>query len=338
MKNVSVMMISSRGITCSSRLITKLSIQRLQSRDPPHLERLHRHVAGGPGEQEAPQHLECRRERPLGGAGEAEPDAAQQHGGPGPERHAQHRAQHAPALERPHAPAHGARRLVPMVRARLTAINDEDLVTRRFQGEGGWLRREANLTWAEELDATNRIVEGAWWSPDTERAEISLEQEIAQGMGLKLGDRMTFDVAGTPLTAEITSLRTVEWDSLSPNFFMVLNPAALAAYPATFIGSVYAPERQVMLEVSRRFPSVTVIDLESVLDQVRSVMDRAALGIQYVFVFTLLAGVVASAGTVHCLTLEQIREAIREVGFTPRQRNVFYQLIDEPTAVTASVA
>ena len=222
-----------------------------------------------------------------------------------------------------------APQLVPMVRARLTEINGEDLRERVFRGEGGWLRREANLTWAEALDPTNEVVEGAWWAPDAAGAEISLEQEIAQGMALKLGDRMTFDVGGTPLTAEVTSIRRVEWDSLSPNFFLVLNPAALATYPATFIGSVYTPERQVMLELSRRFPSVTVIDLESVLDQVRSVMDRAALGIQYVFLFTLLAGIVVLLAAVQATREERRFEValLRTLG--ANRRRVLTGLIAE---------
>jgi putative ABC transport system permease protein len=210
--------------------------------------------------------------------------------------------------------------LVPMVRARLTEINGEDLRERSMR-DGGWLRREANLTWADDLDPTNEIIEGAWWTPATERAEISIEEEIAQGMNLKLGDRMTFDVGGVPLTAEVTSVRRVEWDSLSPNFFLVLNPAALASYPATFIGSVYTPERQVMVELSRRFPSVMVIDLESVLSQVRSVMDRAALGIQYVFLFTLLAGIVVLLAAVQATREERRFEValLRTLGANRRR-------------------
>src|SRR5262245_25921117 len=90
--------------------------------------------------------------------------------------------------------AHGmeAPELVPMVRARLTAIDGEDVMSRRTRGEGGggWLFREANLTWAEELDATNTVVAGEWWTPGTQRAEISVEEGIMQGLGLELGDEL----------------------------------------------------------------------------------------------------------------------------------------------------
>jgi putative ABC transport system permease protein len=211
--------------------------------------------------------------------------------------------------------------LVPMVRARLTAIDGENPRERRMRGEGGWLMREANLTWAEELDATNEIVAGQWWESGTERAEISVEEGIMQGLGLELGDELSFDVGGFPLTATLTSVRRVEWDSLSPNFMMVLNPAALVDAPATFVASTYAPNREVMLEVSRRFPSVMVIDLESVLEQVRAIMDRAALAIQYVFLFTLLAGVVVLLAAVQATREERRFEValLRTLGASRRR-------------------
>jgi putative ABC transport system permease protein len=211
--------------------------------------------------------------------------------------------------------------LVPMVRGRLTAIDGEDPRTRRMRGEGGWLMREANLTWAEELDATNEVVAGQWWESGTERAEISVEEGIMQGLGLELGDELTFEVGGFPLTATLTSVRRVEWDSLSPNFMLVLNPAALADYPATFVASTYTPNREVMLEIVRRYPGITVVDLESVLEQVRSIMDRAALAVQYVFLFTLLAGVVVLLAAVQATREERRFEValLRTLGASRRR-------------------
>jgi putative ABC transport system permease protein len=212
--------------------------------------------------------------------------------------------------------------LVPMVRGRLTAIDGEDVMTRRMRGEGGgWLFREANLTWADELDETNELVAGRWWAPGTSAPEISVEEGIMQGLGLELGDELTFDVGGFPLTAKLTSVRRVEWDSLSPNFMLVLNPAALEDYPATFVASTYAPNRDVMLEVVRRFPSITVIDLESVLEQVRAIMDRAAIAVQYVFLFTLLAGVVVLLAAVQATREERRFEValLRTLGATRRR-------------------
>jgi putative ABC transport system permease protein len=219
--------------------------------------------------------------------------------------------------------------LTPMVRARLTEINGENLSGRRFQGNGGWLTRDANLTWAEDLDPSNSIVAGEWWAPGTERPEVSVEEGIVEGLGLQLGDLMTFDVTGEAVTAELTSVRRVEWDSLSPNFMLVLNTVALENAPASFLASLYTPDRQVMLELARRFPSVTVVDLESLLDQVRTVMDRGALAIQYVFAFTLVAGIVVLLAAVQATRQERRFEValLRTLG--AHRRRVFTALIAE---------
>jgi putative ABC transport system permease protein len=222
-----------------------------------------------------------------------------------------------------------APQLVPMVRGRLVDVIRAAPISDDFRRRGGWLRREANLTWAQNLDPSNEIVEGEWWTPDTERAEISVEEDIARGMGLSLGDRLIFDVGGVELTAVLTSIRRVEWDSLSPNFMLVFNPVALEDAPASFLASIYAADRQVMLELAHRFPSVTVIDLESVLDQVRSVMDRAALAIEYVFLFTLLAGVLVLLAAVQATREERRFEValLRTLG--ANRRRVLMGLITE---------
>jgi putative ABC transport system permease protein len=102
---------------------------------------------------------------------------------------------------------------------------------------------------------------------------------------------------------------------------LVLNPAALEEYPATFVASTYTPNREVMLEISRRYPSITVVDLESVLEQVRAIMDRAALAIQYVFLFTLLAGVVVLLAAVQATREERRFEValLRTLGASRRR-------------------
>jgi putative ABC transport system permease protein len=183
---------------------------------------------------------------------------------------------------------------VPMVRARMATINGEDVTQMTFEDPQGerWARRDSNLSWAAELQEDNRIVEGAFWDGEPEQAEMSVEEEFGRELGLSIGDEVTFNVAGEPVSATVTSFRTVEWDSFSPNFFMVFSPGVLDDYPATFISSLYVDEanRGLVLDLMRAFPSVTAIDLEAVLGQVRDVMDKAALAVQAVFVFTLLAG------------------------------------------------
>jgi putative ABC transport system permease protein len=186
--------------------------------------------------------------------------------------------------------------LVPMVRARLTAINGLDAASQPVPNERvkDSMEREANLTWARDLQADNKIVAGQWWG-DTEQpdAQVSVEIQQATELGLKLGDELSYDLAGETIKARVTSFREVRWDSFRPNFFMVFSPGVLDAAAGTYITSVYLPEarRSLLAEFVRRFPEVTAIDLEAILTQVRGVMDKAALAVQYVFSFTLLAGI-----------------------------------------------
>ena len=183
---------------------------------------------------------------------------------------------------------------VPLVRARMTRINGEDVTQMTFEDPQGerWARRDANLTWADQLQPDNRVVEGQMWEPGSDAREVSVELDFGRELGIQLGDEVEFDVAGEPVSATVTSLRTVEWDSFSPNFFMLFSPAVLRDYPGTFITSMHVEESQRtdLLDLMRAFPSVTAIDLDAVLSQVRDVMDKAALAVQSVFVFTLLAG------------------------------------------------
>jgi putative ABC transport system permease protein len=108
-----------------------------------------------------------------------------------------------------------------------------------------------------------------------------------------LGDIITYDVAGQAISATVSSLRDVRWDSFRPNFFMVFSPGVLDSVTGTYITSVHIdPEqRRIMGEFYRSFPEVTAIDIDALLAQIRSVMDNAALAIQYVFGFSLLAGI-----------------------------------------------
>jgi putative ABC transport system permease protein len=185
--------------------------------------------------------------------------------------------------------------LVPMVRARLTQINGVDTASLKIADERGrdFLNREANLTWAQELQSDNRIVAGQWWSADVSQPQVSVEVELAHSLGLRLGDELTYDVAGETVTARVTSLREVKWDSFRPNFFMVFSPGVLDQATGTLITSVHldAQQRPLLSDFVRAFPEITTIDLDAILAQVRSVMDKASLAVQYVFGFTLLAGI-----------------------------------------------
>ncbi len=148
-------------------------------------------------------------------------------------------------------------------------INGQDVTQMTFEDPQGerWARRDANLSWSETLQDDNRIVAGQFWNKNSARTEVSVEVEFAKELGLSLGDVLGFDIAGESVSATVTSLRTVEWDSFSPNFFMVFSPGVLDPYPATYIASLYVTETQraAVLDLMRAFPSVTAIDLDAML-------------------------------------------------------------------------
>ena len=182
----------------------------------------------------------------------------------------------------------------PMIRGRLVEINGERVAAADFEDDRArrLLEREFNLSYAEEPPAHNRIVEGRWFDPSTPAGEWSLESGLMERFGLSLGDELTFNIAGTPFSGHITSVRDVDWDSFRVNFFVIGPPALLADQPQTYITSIHLPDA---LESEknrwlREFPAVTAIDVAALLAQVRSVIEQATRAVEYVFLFTLFAG------------------------------------------------
>jgi putative ABC transport system permease protein len=193
--------------------------------------------------------------------------------------------------------AQGARttRMLPMIRGRLTAINGrpvEDERSAHSRGES-FATREQNLTWTAELGPDNRIIAGRWWTAaDTGQPLVSLASEFQEALGAKLGDQLTFDIAGETLVATVASIRKVKWDTFQPNFFIVFAPGALEGTAGTYLTSAYltpAAARS-LAQLAHRFPSVSIFDIDELLARVRAVLDKAALAVQSVFVFTLFAG------------------------------------------------
>jgi putative ABC transport system permease protein len=191
----------------------------------------------------------------------------------------------------------GNPQMFPMVRARITAINSRPAESLKFPGESGrgFLEREQNLTWSAGLMEDNQLTAGSWWTPaDAGRPLVSISSEYQQALQLKLGDKLSFDVAGEPLTVEVASVRKIRWDSFRPNFFLVFPPGLLDGAAGTYMTSVYLTplQRPALADLVRQFPTISVFDVDAILKQIRDIMDRASLAVQYVFLFTLAAGVV----------------------------------------------
>jgi putative ABC transport system permease protein len=215
--------------------------------------------------------------------------------------------------------------LVPMIRARLIRINGTATGELNIPTDRGrdFLDREANLTWSDTLQEDNKLVAGQWWQPDDGGgARVSVEIKLAEALGLKLGDELTYDVAGEIISARVSSFREVQWDSFRPNFFMVFSPGTLNDSTGTYITSVHIPreQRPLLLDFVREFPEVTAIDLEAILTQVRGVMDKASLAVQYVFGFTLLAGITVLLAAIQATRDERRYESamLRTLGASRR--------------------
>ncbi len=212
----------------------------------------------------------------------------------------------------------------PMVRGRLVAINDVPFDTTRLPDERARRlgEREFNLSAVAELPPSNTIVAGRWWKPG-ETGGMSLEDGIAETLGIKLGDTLTWDFVGTRLSARVTSLRKVAWDSFRVNFFAVFPPGTLDAMPTTYIAAVRVPAADAawLTPFLRSFPNVLVIDVGEILHQVQSIIEQVARAVEFVFLFTLLAGVLVLEAAIAVTQDERRYDAaiLRTLGASQRQ-------------------
>lgn len=210
-------------------------------------------------------------------------------------------------------------------RARLVAIGERavdpeaysDLRARRLAA------REFNLGFSDQLQSDNRIQDGQWWAPGASPAQFSVEQGLADSLGIHLGDTLTFDVAGQRVTAPVTSLRTVAWDSFNVNFFVVAPAGVAEQLPVTYLSSFHLDGRagQLTLDIVRAFPAVSVIDVRPILSQVREIMERGALAVEMVFAFTLLAAALVTVAAAQVSRDERAREVaiMRTLGASRRR-------------------
>ncbi len=186
-------------------------------------------------------------------------------------------------------------RLYPMVRARLVEINGAPARTSDYDSERAkhMITREFNLSWAEHMQLDNTLVEGSWWSRDDfGKPLLSMESKLAQTLRLQMGDILGFDINGTVIEFTITNLRSVDWDTFNINFFTVVPPGVLEDKPANWVTSVYldSEQRQQLGQLVRMFPNVTLIDVDTIMQRVRGIIDRVSLAVEFIFLFTILAG------------------------------------------------
>lgn len=186
--------------------------------------------------------------------------------------------------------------LYPVTPGRLTSINGQPVrtqVTKDSPGERA-INRDLSLTWASELAPDNELVTGHWWPdlPEAEGHRVSVEAELAGSLGIGVGDQLGFVIAGTTLEAEVSSIRSVNWDNFTPNFYMVFSPGALDGMPTTLLTSFHLPadQREGLRQLTRAFPAMTLLEVEAILAQLRDILRQVTIAVEYVLVFVLLAG------------------------------------------------
>ena len=200
--------------------------------------------------------------------------------------------------------------LLPMVKGRLIAINGHAVSGADYPEPRarGLVEREFNLSYAEKMPAWNGLVSGEWWSGD---AQLSVEEGIARTLNIKLGDKLTYDVAGNRFTAMVANLRKVQWDSMKVNFFVIATPELLKNYPASYLTSFYLPPDRVRLGdgLAQAFPNLLVVDTDAVIAQIREIIAKVSQAISAVFMFTLLCGLVVLYAALLATQDERVQEA-----------------------------
>lgn len=213
----------------------------------------------------------------------------------------------------------------PMVRGRLIAVNNTPIESSALRDDRArrLVEREFNLSFSDTLPRHNWITSGRWHYNRAEKGDLSVEEGIARTLGLKLGDILTYDVAGERFSAPITSLRKVEWDSFRVNFFVIGSPTLLSRYPATYVTSFHLPANagDVLIAMLNEHSNVVVIDIGALLAQVQSMIEQVARAVTFVFLFTLAAGLLVLYAGVASTHDERTREVaiMRTLGANRRQ-------------------
>ncbi len=228
----------------------------------------------------------------------------------------------------------------PMVRGRLVSLNGRPVQPSDYGDERTrrLVDREFNLSFMADLPTDNRILAGRWWTPaDRGAALVSFEQGIAERIGVRVGDTVVYDVAGTRREFIVASLRRVDWDSFRTNFFVVAAPGALDGLPVSYVTAFRLPEGREGFThaLIREFPNLLVIDVASILSRVQQMIDQVSKAVEFLFLFTLAAGLVVLYAAIASTRDERIHEGaiIRTLGGSRRQLQVVH--LAEFTAIGA---
>lgn len=211
----------------------------------------------------------------------------------------------------------------PVVRGRLTAINQlavQKRVSKDSQGDNA-IRRDLSLTWAADLPNENKLQTGEWWT-ESLPGQVSVEQKLAESLSIKVGDNLTFTVGSQQFNAKVANIRSLRWDTMKPNFYMVFSPGTLEVFPSTFITSFYLAENQKELlnVLVKKFPSTTVLEVDLILQQFKTLLTQLTQAINFLLYFALMAGFTVLLAAVYATLDQRIYEGalMRTLGASRR--------------------
>ncbi|WP_447975548.1 ABC transporter permease [Nitrospira sp. Kam-Ns4a] len=213
----------------------------------------------------------------------------------------------------------------PLVRSRLAAINGRPVSAEEERKPGPGRERESRATWyrsreyvltfREELPRDNRIIRGTWWrrGEPAGRNWVSVEEDAARNLGVDLGSTLAFDIQGTTVSGEVRSIRSVQWETLSTNFFMILSPGSLEGAPVTYVATVRVPPEQevpVQQAVVAAFPNVTAINIRDVLESFMRIVERLSLAVRAIALFCIATGGLVLAAALSTTRYRRLYESV----------------------------
>ncbi len=202
-----------------------------------------------------------------------------------------------------------SQKLYPMVPGRLLRINDVS-VQELAVADDPAINRDLALTSDQQLPAANVIEEGSWQTLLDESGQVSLEQRLAGRLGVGLGDTLAFSAGGVEFSAVVSSIRSVDWGTMTPNFYMMFSADALAQLPANYLTSFYVPpaSQAQLTALIRQYPGITLLDMQVVLGQVQALLSQVSLAVELILLFVLVAALLVMLSSLVAALPERLRE------------------------------
>lgn len=218
--------------------------------------------------------------------------------------------------------------MLPLAVGKLTAINGRPIDQLAFADERAkdWADRQLRLSWADALPPSNQVIAGQWHGAQPAQAEVSIDTMWRDMFALKIGDTLRFDVGEGSIDAKVSSVRKVDWSSFRVNFFLLLDPAHASELPHTWLASFHLPRGHAteLAQLSRDYSNLSLVDVDSLLDRVREIVDRVGNAVRWILGFSLLAGALVLAAALAASAAERRHEAalLRTLGARRAQLRV----------------